>query len=107
MTEVAGLTCIAERSGAQRQAVFAGTRGNADISVIEVAAGQPTGLQSFRLLLDDEENLQEGSATLGALAAITDRTSDAGGEAVRLRDPDGFLVELFRPVSASQLAAAA
>jgi len=107
MSEVAGLTCITKQDGAQRQAVFAGTRGNADVTLVEVAAGQPAGLKRFRLLLDDQENLQEASGALGNLAAVGGRISDATGEAVLLRDPDGFTVELFSPVPASQLAAAA
>lgn len=107
MIEIAGLTCVAERSGARRQASFGGTRGNVDVTLLEVPADQPTGLERFRLLLDAQENFQEVSGSLGSTVTVTGRVSDAAGEAVQLRDPDGFTVELFCPAPASQLAVAA
>jgi len=107
MTEVAGLTCVAERSGAQRQASFAGTRGNGDLTLVEVPAGQPTGLERFRLLIESQENLQEVSGALGSTVTVAGRVSESNGEAVLLRDPDGFTVELFSPATAGQLAVAA
>jgi catechol 2,3-dioxygenase len=89
-TSVAGLTVVDEdTTPASRRMRLADAVGRPDITVVETAPGEPTGLRGFSFALAEPHDLP----------AVVRQLSEQGvetvmqGEALCVKDPDGFAVE--------------
>jgi len=98
-TEVGGL---ASTSG-PRRVIFAGTCGHPDLTLVEVADDAPTGLRMFSLLLTADDDLERAADRLAALGVSLRHIEDERRRALVLTDPDGFQVELYRPLGSQQV----
>ena len=95
---VAGLTAAAERSEPARRPVFASAIGRPDLVLEEVPAGQSVGMRSFPFsLLEgiDFESALRRLSEFGVPAAISN--DDDIGQAITIRDPDGFEIRSCAP----------
>ena len=92
---VAGLKVVRESSSPAREVGLAGALGRVDLTLVEVPAGSPAGLQSFRLQLESDIDVDAVVSKLRA-SSVDAETGDGRNTNLIIRDPDGFVIEFQR-----------
>ena len=89
---VAGLKVVKESSSPRREAQLAGALGRVDVTLVEAADGEPTGLRNFRFRLN--EAVDPAPLAKKLQASGVDASAGTGdAPALVIRDPDGFGIE--------------
>ncbi|MDX3907418.1 MAG: VOC family protein [Pigmentiphaga sp.] len=95
MRDVAGFTVLSEQQQPARVAIFGGSTGRPDLRLTEVGPNEPTGFRMFSLLVGPSS--AAGTPLSPSPGVSSRQVADHERESLLLSDPDGFMVELYRP----------
>jgi catechol 2,3-dioxygenase len=96
MTEVAGLECVDLHGSRPRKARFSGGVGRPDMTLVEAATGQATGLRLFSFAVEPRMDFDATIRKLAALGVAHPMViDDERRRALVLSDPDNFQVEFY------------
>ena len=94
-TEVGGLEEVHRPTDGSR-VVLRGTLPGQDLTLVQAGGSQPTGLQHFSFEISTENDLDQAEVEMKKAGIEPERRADnATRRSIFLRDPDGFLVELY------------